>query len=140
MFVLSLCAAAYLGFALIHLGHDKAVHFVTFFILTAEFYFLWYRHRPWKLTFIVMTLGASISLEYAQGIVNPNRVFDAMDIVYNVHGSGLALILCCVCQSAMPRQRRAPAPELEIQALSVSPDTSEDEVEGYVNVHMRDMR
>lgn len=124
MFGVSLCAAAYLGFALLHLGHDKAIHFTTFFILTAEFYFIWETHRPWKLSFLVMTLGASISLEFVQGFVNPSRVFDPMDIVYNVHGSVLALVACSVALTALARRRR-PA--------------QDDEVDGYVQVNMSDL-
>ncbi|OBA20147.1 hypothetical protein METBIDRAFT_16165, partial [Metschnikowia bicuspidata var. bicuspidata NRRL YB-4993] len=96
VFCTSLLLAAYLGFSLIALGHDKAIHFVTFFILTAEFYFLWETHRPWKLTVATMTLGAGVLLEYVQTIVNPNRTFDYVDIVYNVHGSLLAVAGCCL--------------------------------------------
>lgn len=88
--------AGYLGFASLQLGHDKLIHFITFFVLTAEFYHMWQMHRPWKLTFVCMTLGASVALEFVQNLVNPERVFDWIDIVYNVHGSGLALALCVV--------------------------------------------
>lgn len=96
MFVLSLVLAAYLGFALIHLPHDKLVHFVTFFVLTAEFYWLWVAPPVVVAagTLVVCTLGASVVSEVLQGYVNPQRVFDAGDIVSNLLGSLAALVAC----------------------------------------------
>lgn len=94
MFVVSLVVAAYLGFALIHLPHDKVVHFVTFGVLTAEFYWLW--RLPVNVvrvaTVLVCTLTAAVMSEVVQGLINPQRVFDAGDIYANVTGSltGLA--------------------------------------------------
>lgn len=110
---------------------------MTFFILTAEFFFIWHLHRPWRFTFVVMTLGASILLEYAQNIINPIRKFDYMDIVYNVHGSGLALLFCCLLQSVANRRTRAPILELEERDQSpMTPMTSDDDIDGFVNIHM----
>lgn len=106
-FCLSLLAAAYLGFSLVHLGHDKAIHFTTFFILTVEFYWLWVQLRPWMITLLCMCLGASIGLEYLQNMVNPLRAFDYMDIAYNVAGSGLGLIFCMAVHAYKRRPRSA---------------------------------
>lgn len=136
VFCVTLCVAAYLGFSLVQLPHDKVVHFVTFFLLTAEFYFIWNTYRPWRLTFLTMTLGASVMLEYAQNIINPNRTFDYVDIVYNVHGSALALVLCCVLQSWTGRRRHT----VEYEVRGGSPMTlliSEDE--DYVNIRMDEL-
>lgn len=107
------------------LNHDKAIHFTTFFALTAEFFFIWQTYRPWKFTFVVMTLGASIFLEYVQNFVNPNRRFDYVDILYNVHGSGLALAICCLVA------RRGPV-EFERGSSPATPS----EIEDYVTISM----
>lgn len=102
---MSLLIAAYLGFALISFGHDKILHFSVFAILTGEFYFMFNIQRPWKITFIFMTLGASIALEFVQHLVNPKRVFDPEDIYYNCFGSLLSLIFCVLTQRFWIRQR-----------------------------------
>lgn len=137
MFLSTSLFAAYLGFSLIHLGHDKAIHFCTFFILTAEYFHIWHVHRPWRITFVSMTLGASVTLEYAQNIINPARIFDYMDIAYNIAGSLLALVLCCLVQLAYSRRRRPPDLDFELRSTSpVTPITSDDDIDGFVNVHM----
>lgn len=126
VFCATLLFAAYLGFSLMQLNHDKAIHFTTFFVLTAEFFFIWQTYRPWKFTFVVMTLGASILLEYVQNFVNPNRRFDYVDILYNVHGSGLALVICCLVA-------RRGSVEFE---RGNSPATPTSETEDYVTISM----
>ena len=131
VFCATLLLAAYLGFSLIQLNHDKAIHFTTFFILTAEFFFLWKVFRPWKFTFVVMTLGASILLEYVQNFINHNRRFDYVDILYNVHGSGLALAMCCLVA------RRRTHIEIERESSPVTPTTSDGE--DYVDIRMDDI-
>lgn len=125
LFCITLLGAAYLGFSLIHLGHDKAIHFTTFFILTSEFYCLWDLFRPWKITFVCMCLGASIGLEYLQNFINSARVFDYMDIAYNVAGSALALVSCVAVHTYKRRQRYTPI--------------ESDEVDGFVNVRMSEI-
>lgn len=105
VFVATLLVAAYLGFALVSFGYDKALHFLVFGILTAEFYFLFEIRKPWKLTLVVMTFGASISLEFLQNLVNPKRIFDYEDILYNIMGSAIALVICVV-QRSIPTSRR----------------------------------
>lgn len=72
-----------------------------FMILTVEFYFVFdTQHKSIKmvrlLTFVVCTLGGSISSEIIQGIVNPKRTFDVNDILANVLGSSLGLVGCTV--------------------------------------------
>lgn len=84
-----------------------------------------------------MTLGASVALEYAQNIINPARVFDYMDIAYNVGGSLSALLVCCSAQSALARRRRVAGVEFELRDTSpATPSTSDDDIDGFVNVHM----
>lgn len=90
-------AAAYLGFALISFRHDKLVHFAVFATLTAEIYFLFDIHKPWTLTFVLATFGC-FALEYLQSFVNPARMFDAEDILYNFIGSMAALVSCVIFQ------------------------------------------
>ncbi|KAM9930196.1 hypothetical protein OXX59_000697 [Metschnikowia pulcherrima] len=134
LFCISLMFAAFLGFSSITLGHDKAIHFVTFFVLTTEFYLLWETHRPWKLTILIMTLGASVTSEYVQNFVNPNRKFDYMDIIFNIHGSALAVAVCCLVHSFMTRRR---LPARDFSASIASAESSD--TEGYVNVKMSDI-
>lgn len=98
---MSLCGAAYLGFALIDIVHDKLLHFVTFCILTVEFYFIFdTQFKSLKviryLTFAICTISGSIFLEVLQHLVNENRTFDVYDILSNILGSTLGLVLC-VC-------------------------------------------
>lgn len=106
VFIPSLLVAAYLGFALLSLAHDKILHFSAFGILTAEFYFLFEIRKPWRLTILVMTIGACISLEFVQNLVNPKRTFDYEDILYNTMGSLLAVIICIFAQSFRPGSHR----------------------------------
>ncbi|KAF7580442.1 VanZ like family protein [Clavispora lusitaniae] len=79
-----------------------------------------------------MTLGACVGSEYIQNLVNPARIFDFVDIIYNVLGSLLALTLCVWFQSW--KRRPSSRPDL----LEPSPP-SEDEIDGFVNVRMSDM-
>lgn len=72
-----------------------------------------------------MCIGASVGLEYLQNFVNPARVFDYMDITYNVAGSGLALMSCVAVHAYKRRQRYAAV--------------ESDEVDGFVNVRMSEI-
>ncbi|CDK29326.1 unnamed protein product [Kuraishia capsulata CBS 1993] len=95
-FLLSVIGAAYLGFADISLqSHDKILHFCSFFILTGLFYWIWDSNSIRMLRnmcILVCTVGAGIGSEILQGLL-PYRTFDVYDIVSNVAGSSLALIL-----------------------------------------------
>lgn len=103
--------AGYLGFALIHLHHDKLIHGVTFFILTVEVYFLFDTKnkslRTLKLiTFLTCTIAGSIVLEIIQNLINPSRIFDVFDIAFNMIGSLCGLILCIVIQSRIIKRSK----------------------------------
>lgn len=105
--------AGYLGFASVHLVHDKVVHFVTFFILTAEFYYVFdtaaVRTLRW-LTVVICTVGGSVGLEFIQSLVNPARVFDVKDIACNVAGSAMAVALCSI-------RRKRTVTSIELQSF-----------------------
>ncbi len=111
---MSLILAGYLGFSLFQTGHDKALHFVTFLVLTAEFYFIFdTNHKSLKtlryVTLLVCTCAGSVLLEVVQSLVNSARVFDVYDIVANVCGSVVAVAACSgwdVWATKRQRQRR----------------------------------
>ncbi|RLV94528.1 hypothetical protein JA1_001748 [Spathaspora sp. JA1] len=50
------------------------------------------------ITFLICTCGASVSSEIIQHVVNPTRVFDIFDILFNIGGSLCGLTICCVFQ------------------------------------------
>lgn len=133
VFALSLAAAAYLGFALISLPYDKLVHFCVFLVLTIEFYYVFDTKNIRRLrlaTFFVCTIGASVGLEIVQEMVNPSRVFDPVDIAFNVTGSLLGLIVATTTHHwALVRARR----------LRLGPqDLEGDELADYVDVGAED--
>lgn len=105
---LSLVLSAYLGFADISLPHDKLIHFITFFILSLMFYWLFETSSTRvirNLTFIVCTLVGGIGSEFIQGLL-PYRDFDPKDIIFNVLGSSLALVVSMVYHRKIIEQRR----------------------------------
>lgn len=57
-------------------------------------------------TLVVCTFGASIGLEIVQSLINPARVFDVYDILFNVLGSLLGLGLSSGYQTWMVRRAR----------------------------------
>lgn len=138
-------AAGYLGFSLIHLNHDKLIHFVTFFILTIQFYFIFdSKLKSLKilryLTFLICTIGLSVGLEIIQSIVNPKRVFDIYDIFCNVLGSMLAIVLAIIYQHLVLKNKRKnrarkQPPIIEDPEESSSDITEED----YVTIQMDDI-
>lgn len=130
--VITLIGAAYLGFALVSFNHDKLLHFGVFFTLTVEFFFLWERQRPWKYTIVVLATAA-VLLEYVQNIVNPERKFDALDIVYNLHGVILAVAVCCLFQAICSR-RRPVHRSIELEIRPASSAASDEEIDGFVDV------
>lgn len=159
MFLISLCIAAYLGFALIELKHDKLIHFTTFFILTSEFYFIFdTKYKSLKtlryITFLTCTLCASLNLEIVQNMVNPERVFDFADVVYNFFGSLSGLLVSITLQTWRLKLARANrikhrrlhgsgvAVEIgqEIENLQEGPASKHVDVDDdYVNIEMKDV-
>jgi len=105
---ISLLLSAYLGFANISLKHDKFIHFVTFFLLTLMFYWLFDTssiRAIRNLTFVICVLVGGIGSEFIQGLL-PYREFDSKDIVCNVLGSSAALILSMIYHKKFIEQKR----------------------------------
>ncbi|KAM0716019.1 hypothetical protein Q7P37_008533 [Cladosporium fusiforme] len=111
-FVLLCLAAAYLGLAPNQIPKygqsDKGLHFVTFFLLTASFYWILEtsRRRLIHLTLLVITGFFAIGSEILQALLPNDRDFDPFDILANVVGSGLALALCSWYHRRMLERRR----------------------------------
>lgn len=88
--------AIYLGFADISLPNDKLIHFGMFFVLSLLFYWIVDTRITWlvrNVTFIICTLIGGIGSEFLQHSISPFRVFDIYDIISNIAGSLLAIIL-----------------------------------------------
>lgn len=88
--------AIYLGFADISLPNDKLIHFGMFFVLSLLFYWIVDTRMTWlvrNVTFIICTLIGGIGSEFLQHLISPFRVFDIYDIISNIAGSLLAIIL-----------------------------------------------
>lgn len=89
---------------------DKALHFITFFSLTASFYFILdtTRRRVLNLTLIICTLILGVGSEVAQGLLPNDREFDPWDVLANVVGSLAALGLATSYHKrSIERRRRA---------------------------------
>ncbi|KAK5079643.1 hypothetical protein LTR70_009269 [Exophiala xenobiotica] len=89
---------------------DKALHFVTFFALTASFYFVFdtARRRVIHITLAVCTLLLGAGSEVAQGLLPNDREFDPWDVLANILGSLAALGLAnAYHKRSVERRRRA---------------------------------
>lgn len=148
---MSLIGAGYLGFALIHLEYDKVIHFTTFLILTIEFYFI-FDTKNKKLiriiTIVICTCGASIGLELIQHLINSQRIFDIFDILYNVCGSSIGLLIACIVHNwriskmRQEKQRRRQIDHIEgqsISALDNQPILLDDQEEGKNLIPLQDL-
>ncbi|KAI9844903.1 MAG: hypothetical protein M1837_005189 [Sclerophora amabilis] len=102
--------AAYLGFARIQFDvvNDKALHFITFFILTICFYWVvdTSRRRNLNFTLIVCTLILGFGSEIIQGLLPNGRSFDPYDILANLLGSLSALGICSWYHKRMLDRKR----------------------------------
>lgn len=89
---------------------DKVLHFLTFFALTAAFYFIFdtSRRRVLNLTLIVCTLVLAVGSEVAQGLLPNDREFDPWDVLANVLGSvGAVGLAGTYHRRSAERRRRA---------------------------------
>ncbi|KAK9368588.1 hypothetical protein V1509DRAFT_623346 [Lipomyces kononenkoae] len=107
-FVLLLLLSAYLGFAPVSVPHDKVLHFVFFFVLTTLFYWIvdTSRRRLINATIVVCILVGGIGSELVQSLV-PYREFDIYDIVANILGASLALVISSFYHKRMLERKRA---------------------------------
>lgn len=122
--------------------NDKVLHFTTFFILTAVFYFILdtNRRRTLNLTLIVCTLILGVGSEFVQSFLPNDRDFDLYDIVANLGGSLLALGLCSWYHKRMLERRRqhktygaVPGEDIEDVELANGQET------GITSEHERNM-
>lgn len=89
---------------------DKFLHLVTFFGLTASFYFVFdtTRRRILHITLFVCTFALAVGSEIVQGLLPNGRDFDPLDVIANVLGSLSALGLATFYHKrALERRRRA---------------------------------
>lgn len=93
-------------------------------------------------TLLVCTFGASIGLEIVQSLVNPARVFDVFDILFNFLGSLLGLGLSSGYHTWMVRRARSKRTryrQLETDVQEQSSDIDNPPNEEYVNIQMKDV-
>lgn len=89
---------------------DKLLHLLTFFALTATFYFILdtTRRRVLHYTLFVCTFALGLGGEVVQGLLPNDRDFDPWDVLANVVGSLAALGLASAYhRRAAERRRRA---------------------------------
>jgi len=114
LFILLLLLSGYLGL----LPHspsspsvqvnDKALHAITFFLLTVIFYWILdtNRRRTLNFTLVVCTAGLGLGSELLQGLLPNGRDFDPLDVAANVAGSLAALALCAWYHKRMLERKR----------------------------------
>ena len=111
-FLLVLLGAAYISLSSTQVPqiNHKAVHFITFFVLTLLFYWILdtTRRRTLNLTLLVVTGLSGVGSEALRGFLPNGPQFDPLDLAANVAGSLLALSICSVYHKRMlDRRRRA---------------------------------
>lgn len=106
--VIASIISLYLGLANITIKFDKFVHFSVFFLMTLIFYYCFETKNANQLrlmTFIVCTLCGGIGSEFLQSIM-PYRTFDYKDIVMNISGSSLGILVSDLYSRYIVRRRR----------------------------------
>ena len=103
--------AGYAGLSSLQIGsgvNDKVLHFLTFFVLTTVFYWIFdtTRRRTLHLTFVVCTLVLGVGSEFLQAFLPNDRSFDLFDIVANDVGSVVAIALCAWYHNRMLERKR----------------------------------
>lgn len=144
-FFLLLVLATYVGLTSLHAdayGNDKAVHFLTFFLLTLAFYWILdtNRRRTTHITIIVCTLALGVGSEILQRLLPYAPQFDIWDTIANVLGSFAGLGLCSWYHKRMlerKRQRRGyngvPGEDLEDDDLELGQGVGGAHEEGVIN-------
>ncbi|KAK8217980.1 hypothetical protein IWZ01DRAFT_133561 [Phyllosticta capitalensis] len=87
---------------------DKALHFITFFLITLCFYWIieTNRRRVLHLTLFVCPLLLGVGSEVVQGLLPNDRQFDPWDILANAIGSISAIAVCSWYHKRMLERRR----------------------------------
>ena len=97
-------------------------------------YFL-FETKSYKLlryvTFFTCTLGASLVLEVIQHMINPSRVFDVYDIISNMTGSLLGLLMGVIYQNYIIKRKR------KVRYSNIDNDISS--TEPFVHIKMNDI-
>lgn len=111
VFFLLCLIAGYAGLSSLQLDHvinDKALHALTFFILTVVFYWVidTSRRRTLNLTLGVCTFALGVGSEFLQGFLPNGRTFDPNDIIANIVGSLAGLGLCSWYHQRMLERKR----------------------------------
>ncbi|KAK7202895.1 hypothetical protein BZA70DRAFT_284252 [Myxozyma melibiosi] len=109
VFIVLALITLYLGFAPIQFEHDKVLHFTFFFLLTTSFYWVvdTTRRRLVNATFLVCVVLGGVGSELVQAAIVKYRVFDWYDILANVLGSSLALLISTFYHKRLLERKRA---------------------------------
>jgi len=110
-FLFLLLVAGYAGLTSIQVDavvNDKALHALTFFVLTVVFYWILdtSRRRTLNFTLIFCTGILGIGSEFLQGFLPNGRIFDFYDIVANIVGSLAGVALCSWYHLRMLERKR----------------------------------
>lgn len=136
VFLVLVLVSAYLGFSDTTMPvNDKAMHFTAFFALTTAFYWIveTTRRRAINTSLLVCTVLGGIGSEFLQAFL-PYRAFDAFDIVANLIGSGLAVLLNTLYHRRMLERKRSARsqyqniPENEIEFVGHEAGTNDEDV------------
>ena len=112
VFALLLLLAGYAGLTSQQLTspyvNDKALHLLTFFLLTVAFYWIidTTRRRTLHFTLVACTGCLGVGSEILQAILPNGREFDLFDVVANLVGSLLGLAVCGWYHKRMLERRR----------------------------------
>ncbi|KAI8579471.1 hypothetical protein K450DRAFT_242315 [Umbelopsis ramanniana AG] len=142
--VILLVLMAILGFAPISLDHinDKLLHSTCFGIFSFTIYWVWNLDYKKNLGLsAVAMLIMSFGSEFIQGLL-PYRTFDGYDIVANLVGSCIGILLACGSDYAWTswqerKRRRGGLHEAEYQrALMDENDLTDDEDRRFDSLEM----
>lgn len=110
VFIILILLSGYMGLAKsLHFDHDKIVHFLVFFILALDFYWIFDATRKQCMNFTGVFIGGvgGIGSEVLQSVVSaPDRQFDPLDILFNLLGCILAIVLCSWYHNRLLQRRR----------------------------------
>ncbi|KAK4032274.1 hypothetical protein C8A01DRAFT_41291 [Parachaetomium inaequale] len=88
--------------------NDKALHLLTFLLLTVAFYWVvdTSRRRTTHLTLVVCTAGLGVGSEFLQAFLPNGRTFDFFDVIANLVGSLVGLAACSWYHKRMLERKR----------------------------------